>query len=751
MDKTNDQLIKELRELQKEYDSLQASYSKDITEHQRVEESLYQSEERYRNLFETASDSIFIIDRTTGNFIDANPAASRLYGYSNEEFLRIRARDISAEQEKTEAAVRDGITQVPLRLHRRKDGTIFQVEITGSYFTQGERNLHTAFIRDITDRKHAEEALHESEERYRRLVEGSPDAIAVHSKGRFVFVNPAGAKLIGARSPRELIGKPILDVVHPDSRSQVIGRLRHVIEGQEAPLFEEKFLKSDGSVIDVEVVGIPFSYQGKAATQVVVRDITVRKHAEVALKESESRFRSIFEDSLLGISIASPGGRLLQVNAAYARMYGYKNPGMMLAEVSNVGVLFADPEKRKEVSRILRTKGFMEATEFELIRRDGSRFFVMVSASEIRDSDGKLLYNQATHLDVTERKKIEEKIRAASYYVRNLIEASLDPLVTINAEGKITDVNLTTEQITGIKRKKLIGSDFADYFTEPDKARKGYKIVFSKGLVRDFPLTILHKSGRKTEVLYHATLFKNEAGEVQGVFAAARDITDRKKMEDELRKSKELLENLNQHLHDVRENERALISREIHDELGQSMTALKLDLNQMHKYIGSSPEAIMKLDSMIELVSNTIKDVQRISSDLRPGILDDLGLVSALEWYCDEFEKRTGIKCSMKLENSDYCDSQINLTFFRALQETLTNVIRHARASSVNIKLHKSSKGTILAIQDNGIGIPEEKIESHKSLGLISMRERVRQFNGKISISSKKSIGTKLTIFIPSK
>jgi len=143
--------------------------------------------------------------------------------------------------------------------------------------------------------------------------------------------------------------------------------------------------------------------------------------------------------------------------------------------------------------------------------------------------------------------------------------------------------------------------------------------------------------------------------------------------------------------------------------------------------------------------------VQRISSDLRPGILDDLGLVSAIEWYCEEFEKRTGIRCKLKLDNSDFNDSKMNLTFFRALQETLTNVIRHAKASSVNVKLHQTNKGVTLVVQDNGIGIPEEKIESHKSLGLISMRERVRQFGGKVDISSEKGKGSQFIIFIPEK
>ena len=152
---------------------------------------------------------------------------------------------------------------------------------------------------------------------------------------------------------------------------------------------------------------------------------------------------------------------------------------------------------------------------------------------------------------------------------------------------------------------------------------------------------------------------------------------------------------------------------------------------------------------MIELVTGTIKDVQRISSELRPGILDDLGLAAAIEWYCDEFEKRTGIKCSLKLDDSIFGDPQKNLVFFRVLQEALTNVIRHANASSVTIKLHHTLKGTTLAIQDDGIGITREKIESAKSLGLIGMRERIRQFEGKVNISSKKGHGTKLTIFIP--
>src|SRR3990172_8215439 len=145
-------------------------------------------------------------------------------------------------------------------------------------------------------------------------------------------------------------------------------------------------------------------------------------------------------------------------------------------------------------------------------------------------------------MDITERKRAVEQLRAALLYARSLIEASLDSLVTISPEGKITDVNNATELVTGVSREQLIGSDFSDYVIEPEKAREGYQEVFSKGFVKDYPLAIRHTSGKVTDVLYNATLYKNEAGEVQGVFASARDVTELERAEAQLRKAHQELE-----------------------------------------------------------------------------------------------------------------------------------------------------------------------------------------------------------------
>jgi PAS domain S-box-containing protein len=161
---------------------------------------------------------------------------------------------------------------------------------------------------------------------------------------------------------------------------------------------------------------------------------------------------------------------------------------------------------------------------------------VLYNAPVYRGETGEVQGAFAAARDITPRTKLERELRSASLYARNLIEASLDPLVTISPEGKITDVNRATEEVTGVAREHLIGSDFSDYFTEPQKAREGYRQVFSRGLVKDYPLTIRHTSGRTVDVLYNATVYRNETGSVQGVFAAARDITERKRTEEELKR-----------------------------------------------------------------------------------------------------------------------------------------------------------------------------------------------------------------------
>ena len=229
------------------------------------------------------------------------------------------------------------------------------------------------------------------------------------------------------------------------------------------------------------------------------------------------------------------------------------------------------------------------------------------------------------------------------------------------------------------------------------------------------------------------------------------DITEKLKVEVEIIRSNRQLKALTAHLQIVREEERTAIAREIHDELGQQLTGLKIDASWISKKMTGEDKSIReKMLTMISLIDETVKSVRRISSQLRPGILDDLGLVATLEWQCHEFEQRTGINASFFTELT-YLNQEGNLliNIFRIHQEALTNIARHARATQIITTLVEKNGYLNLAIKDNGIGFDIEEARRKKSWGLIGMKERALLFQGELTIESERLKGTVITLRVP--
>jgi len=263
-------------------------------EHQVAEARLRESEDNHRQLFEAESDAIVLIDNATGRLIEANRAACQLYGYTHEELTQLRNVDLSAEPEETHRVTArttpapERVVNIPLRWHRKKDGTRVPVEITGRFFVQRGRSVHIAAIRDITERTRVEVELHKSEERYRQLVELSTNVILIHQGGRIVYANPAALTMLRANSLEDLIGKPVLDIVHPDQHAIVARRIRAVDEDHiKPPVLEERIIRLDGTVVDVEVTATPFEFRGEPAVQVIAHDVSARKEMEQRLRHSE--------------------------------------------------------------------------------------------------------------------------------------------------------------------------------------------------------------------------------------------------------------------------------------------------------------------------------------------------------------------------------------------------------------------------------------------------------------------------------
>ena len=243
--------------------------------------------------------------------------------------------------------------------------------------------------------------------------------------------------------------------------------------------------------------------------------------------QSEEKFKSIFDNSLAAVLVADDKGNYLSANKAAGKLLGYSVKELLQMNVGDLKTT-VQPGAAKRYEEYIR-KG-EETGEFDFITKNGEHKLAQYQASRTTAD-----FNLSILMDITEQKQ-------ASEYARSLIEASLDPLVTISPEGKITDVNEASVKATGETREKLIGNDFSDYFTEPEKAREGYKQVFDKGFVSDYPLTIRHATGKLTDVLYNASVYKDDEGNVLGVFAAARDVTEIKRIAKEISDYKNTLD-----------------------------------------------------------------------------------------------------------------------------------------------------------------------------------------------------------------
>ena len=226
---------------------------------------------------------------------------------------------------------------------------------------------------------------------------------------------------------------------------------------------------------------------------------------------------------------------------------------------------------------------------------------------------------------------------------------------------------------------------------------------------------------------------------------------ERQHAEERLRRSLDQLRALTKYLQYVREEERTRIAREVHDELGQALTGLKLDLSILATGLAKlSPELHAKSQTMIGHIDTTIQTVRRIATELRPGILDSLGLVAALEWQANEFQMRSGIRCKVTSTVSDaQWPPDLQTVFFRIFQETLTNVIRHAKAKQVDVRLQEQNGSLVMAVRDNGRGISPEELASTRSLGLVGMRERAMLIGGEVTLTGAPGKGTTVTLRVP--
>jgi len=632
--------------------------------------------------------------------------------------------------------------------------------------------------------RRAEDELRESEERFRDVIEHAPIGMALTSPdGRFIRVNRALCEIVGYTA-EELLKLTFEDITHPDDRQKDLDQVKR-LESGEIPAYEmeKRYVRKNGEVVWVQLTGSLLRDAQGLPLQLIkqVQNITERKWVEEKLRAASHYARSLIEASLDPLVTISNEGIITDVNAASELATGIAREDLIGTDFASY---FTEPEKAREGYLKVFSDNLVKDYPLAIRHVSGKVMDVLYNAAVYRNESGEVQGVFAAARDITERKRAEEQLRAASHYARSLIEASLDPLATISNEGLITDVNAAFEQATGIDRDTLIGTDFASYFTDPGKAREGYLKVFSDNLVKNYPLAIRHVSGKVMDVLYNAAVYRNESGEVQGVFAAARDITERKRLEEALRR---LNQNLEQRVEEEvaknREKDHILIQQSRLAAMGemvhniahqwrQPLNALSIILSNIqddYDYHELSSESlndtVSRARQLLQRMSTTVDDFRDFfRPDREPGEFDMSQSVEDALFVMEASLKNNNILVEKSLPKGLMAYGYSN-----QFAQTILNVFANAKEAiqqhqgpggRIEVTLSRSGDKGVLTIQDNGGGIPEDVLpkifdpyfttkEKGSGIGLYMSKMIIeRNLNGTIVVANRPP-GALITIALP--
>jgi PAS domain S-box-containing protein len=396
--------------------------------------------------------------------------------------------------------------------------------------------------------------------------------------------------------------------------------------------------------------------------------------------------------------------------------------------------------------------------DFSVVRPDGSVRHMHAVFHPVLDQAGNVVELWRTGMDITERLQTEEAMRVSEERFRTLFQAVQVGVVVSGPKAEVLMCNPAALELLGLSEEELLGTTSYDpkwvtFYEDgspcPPPEHPILRAIATGQPVRNLLLGVdLPSSGRRVWLLVNALPQTASDGSVSRVICTFLDLTDRKRTQEELEGSRDQLRALAARLEYVREEERTTLAREIHDELGSVLTAVKIDLSSLLHNLPPKKQQVGA--SIIEQLDGTLHTVRRICTDLRPSILDTLGPVAAIEWAAEEFEARTGIKCHLDLLPEDLSiEPEHGTVLFRIFQETLTNVARHANASELDVRLAKDDGNLLLGVHDNGKGIHEDQIAQGRSLGILGMRERALLVGGELTISGAPGMGTTVLLRIP--
>ncbi|HYJ46061.1 MAG TPA: PAS domain S-box protein [Pyrinomonadaceae bacterium] len=490
----------------------------------------------------------------------------------------------------------------------------------------------------------------------------------------------------------------------------------------------------------------------------IIRSISTIQRTNDALQKSEARLRRIVESDMIGIVFWNTSGQAVDANDAFLEIVGYTREELVEGKINWREMTPAEFRRLDEhAGEERRLRGSSLPYEKEYIRKDGRRVCVLVGIATLNEAEGT---NVAFVLDITKRKRVEQALRTSERQLREILENIQLLSVMFDQDGALMFCNDFLLGLTGWRFEDVIGRNWFTTFVAPEQ-RELIKFTFDEMIKKGtspshIEYEVQTRGGERRTISWSNTVMRDLTGQLVGITCIGEDVTERKRAEEKLRTSYEESRALSAHLQSVREEERIRIAREIHDVLGQALTGLKMDVWWLIKRLSNTSKSLEKgallekFETMSDLINSTIVSVRKLATELRPGVLDDLGLVAAIEWQAREFQTRTGINCHLSLPPEDIdIGSQQSTAVFRIFQEILTNVARHANARNVEVRMNKTEDDLRLEVRDDGRGIAEDQISGVGSLGLLGMRERALLFGGEVLIRPAHGQGTIVTARIP--
>ncbi|MGZ3867326.1 MAG: PAS domain-containing sensor histidine kinase, partial [Bacteroidia bacterium] len=716
------------------------------------------NEKRFRALVEHVGDIISLTDKE-GKIIYISPALEKILGFTTDEVLgkpSFALMHPDHREESKNILVRllenPGVLIPRINRFMHKNGNYVWVEGSAINLLHDE-NVQgiVSNYRNVTERKETEEKLIASEKKFRTIIENNHDAVLL-SDANFqpFYQSPSVEKILGWTF-EERKAKSELEFIHPEDIKLAGTNKQFAIDNPGALVYCSHRIKhKNGNYICTEGTLINLLHEPDINAFVFnFRDVTEKKAFERQKEFDSSNLKALINNTHDLMWSVDTDLKLITSNQPFNEMVK-----IMCGKIINKGEEVLVPEFGEGQLKIWRSfyERAFAGEIFTATEHSGAVDDTWSEISFYPITEGGVVIGTACHSrDITAHKKAKEDLKKSETKLKQAQAIAHVGSWELSFSDNRSVWSEEACRIYGLAPEDNI-HPFESWFSfihPDDQTFVKDEIKKAQAGLKDssFNHRIILKDGKEKHI-HSVSKFKfDENGKPSGLYGIALDVTERKETEEKIIQSEKQVRNFVKHLNDVLEDERTRIAREIHDELGQRLAGLKFGLSSLKKQSDLKKIASDKVSEMITDVDDSIQSLRKIATELRPGILDTLGLIASIEWLASEFEKKTGIKCLLHVEVKEQVfANKISICFFRICQEGLNNVGKHSNASEVTISIKQNGTALEILISDNGKGIENERLENPFSLGIVGMRERAEMINGTFEIKSKKGSGTSIRL-----